>query len=230
MMAAMLKSVAFPLSPFVGIPPRARDDTYSYAFSLSLLRSSYSDRSVLPLCLSRPLGLAHLVARSSTFLSSLRKVERTTTLTCDKAYYVFRSPLVLLCPPRPLSVTKRIFVLTWRLTAAREASPPLPSRQSRARYSLSRRPANCHYPPWLRTLRHDGWSSLSITVAGTLRGTYSAQRVCAARLPGLHWLVASPPTRTDCPTMVPWGTVVSRSVAQPAPSEEPLRAQYRPAS
>lgn len=45
MMAAMLKSVAFPLSPFVGIPLRARDDTYSYAFNLSLLRSSYSDRS-----------------------------------------------------------------------------------------------------------------------------------------------------------------------------------------
>lgn len=37
MMAAMLKSVAFPLSPFVGIPPRARDDTYSYASGLLLL-------------------------------------------------------------------------------------------------------------------------------------------------------------------------------------------------
>lgn len=34
----------------------------------------------------------------------------------------------------------------------------------------------------------------------TLRGTYSAQRVCAARLPGLHWLAVPPPTRTDCPT------------------------------
>jgi len=35
----------------------------------------------------------------------------------------------------------------------------------------------------------------------------NAQRVCAARLPGLHWLSVPPPTRTDCPTT---GTVKAR--------------------
>lgn len=37
------------------------------------------------------------------------------------------------------------------------------------------------------------------------RKTRGTQRVCAARLPGLHWLVASPPTHTDYPTTVPRG-------------------------
>lgn len=87
MMAAMLKSVAFPLSPFVGIPPRAPDDTLiRYAFSPFSLSND--------LCvLAR--GLPHRSRNCPPSLSSSRKSRaKINTLTRDEAYQATVGTLV----------------------------------------------------------------------------------------------------------------------------------------
>lgn len=67
MMAAMLKSVAFPLSPFVGIPPRPPDDTLiRYAFSPFSLSND--------LCVLAAVHRLEIVPLS--LLSSRKKIEQ----------------------------------------------------------------------------------------------------------------------------------------------------------
>ncbi|KAG7204159.1 hypothetical protein KM043_001999 [Ampulex compressa] len=59
----------------------------------------------------------------------------------------------------------------------------------------------------------------------SLRGSRGAQRVCAARLPGLHWAAVPPPTRTGCPT-TPVGPAAP---ATAAPEEIRARCARHPA-
>lgn len=153
-MAAMLKSVAFPLSPFVGIPPRARDDTYSYAFGLSLLRSSYSDRSRAFLPVSRVLAMVRLtVARSSTFLSSFKESPenhhphlRQGILGLPFASPPFLSSSFSFCHQAFL----RIDMMARGSERGASTSPLEANRECGIRCHgefPSGRSASCHYPP-----------------------------------------------------------------------------------
>lgn len=162
------------------------------------------------------------VARFTTFLSSLKKVQREPPPSLATKHIKSFTPRFFLSFCFCHQAFFRIDIMATR------DSQRLLSRGNREHsIVITDFPARELSLSTLTTLTFSQQMIVAVNYCcWTLRGTYSTQRVCAGRLPGLHWLAVPPPTRTDYPTMPPWKHGVFAQRGASSNKGKALRAQY----